>query len=128
MVHRRRVLQRRWKSRKPAILWIYVTTFDGAIQYFYNDVFRYSPEKVRNTRSSEEYTTCKSLQDEWRKFVSQTCPGPRSAHAVVASPAGGGKLFLFGVLSSAHSSAAFDLIKSRGRVLVLVSEYFSPLS
>ncbi|KAI9462684.1 galactose oxidase [Russula earlei] len=47
--------------------------------YFYNDVFRYSPEK-----------------DEWRKFVSQTCPGPRSAHAVVASPSGGGKLFLFG--------------------------------
>ncbi|KAI0294029.1 hypothetical protein B0F90DRAFT_1759473, partial [Multifurca ochricompacta] len=48
--------------------------------YFYNDVFRYSPEK-----------------DEWRKFVSPTCPGPRSAHAVVASPVGGGKLFLFGL-------------------------------
>ncbi|KAG6370868.1 galactose oxidase [Boletus reticuloceps] len=47
--------------------------------YFYNDVFRYSPDK-----------------DEWRKFVSQTCPGPRSAHSVVASPAGGGKLYLFG--------------------------------
>ncbi|KAH9960561.1 hypothetical protein BGW80DRAFT_1362810 [Lactifluus volemus] len=47
--------------------------------YFYNDVFRYCPEK-----------------DEWRKFVSPTCPGPRSSHAVVASPAGGGKLFLFG--------------------------------
>ena len=36
------------------------------------------------------------LQNEWRKFVSPTCPGPRSAHAVVASPAGGGKLYLFG--------------------------------
>ncbi|KAI9458053.1 galactose oxidase [Boletus coccyginus] len=47
--------------------------------YFYNDVFRYSPDK-----------------DEWRKFVSQTCPGPRSAHSVVASPVGGGKLYLFG--------------------------------
>ncbi|KAI1784172.1 galactose oxidase [Ganoderma leucocontextum] len=47
--------------------------------YFYSDVFRYSPEK-----------------NEWRKFVSPTCPGPRSAHAVVASPAGGGKLYLFG--------------------------------
>ncbi|EGN92555.1 hypothetical protein SERLA73DRAFT_117156 [Serpula lacrymans var. lacrymans S7.3] len=47
--------------------------------YFYNDMFRYAPDK-----------------DEWRKFVSPTCPGPRSAHAVVASPAGGGKLFLFG--------------------------------
>ncbi|EMD32276.1 hypothetical protein CERSUDRAFT_58809 [Gelatoporia subvermispora B] len=52
---------------------------DDGKAYFYNDVFRYSPEK-----------------DEWRKFVSPTCPGPRSAHAVVASPAGGGKLFLFG--------------------------------
>src|ERR1700683_3618984 len=50
-------------------------------QYFYNDVFRYTPEK-----------------DEWRKFVSPTCPGPRSAHAVVSSPAGGGKLSLFGAL------------------------------
>ncbi|KAI0754124.1 hypothetical protein C8Q80DRAFT_1350004 [Daedaleopsis nitida] len=47
--------------------------------YFYSDVFRYSPEK-----------------NEWRKFVSPTCPGPRSAHAVVATPAGGGKLYLFG--------------------------------
>ncbi|EIM88870.1 galactose oxidase [Stereum hirsutum FP-91666 SS1] len=47
--------------------------------HFYNDVFRYTPEK-----------------DEWRKFVSPTCPGPRSAHAVVGSPIGGGKLFLFG--------------------------------
>ena len=48
-------------------------------QYFYNDIFRYTPEK-----------------DEWRKFVSPTCPGPRSAHAVVSSPASGGKLYLFG--------------------------------
>ncbi|TDL21234.1 galactose oxidase [Rickenella mellea] len=52
---------------------------DDGKAYFYNDVFRYSPEK-----------------DEWRKFVSPTCPGPRSAHAVVSSPSGGGKLFLFG--------------------------------
>lgn len=29
--------------------------------------------------------------------MSPTCPGPRSAHAVVSSPVGGGKLFLFGV-------------------------------
>ncbi|EIW54679.1 galactose oxidase [Trametes versicolor FP-101664 SS1] len=47
--------------------------------HFYGDVYRYSPEK-----------------NEWRKFVSPTCPGPRSAHAVVATPAGGGKLYLFG--------------------------------
>lgn len=51
------------------------------LQYFYNDVFRYTPEK-----------------DEWRKFVSPTCPGPRSAHAVASSPVGGGKLFLFGIV------------------------------
>ncbi|RXW12652.1 hypothetical protein EST38_g13202 [Candolleomyces aberdarensis] len=56
--------------------------------HFYNDTFRYSPEK-----------------DEWRKFVSPTCPGPRSAHAVAASPAGGGKLFLFGgEFSSLHQT------------------------
>ncbi|KAF9779795.1 galactose oxidase [Thelephora terrestris] len=52
---------------------------DDGKAHFFSDVFRYSPEK-----------------DEWRKFVSPTCPGPRSAHAVVATPAGGGKLFLFG--------------------------------
>ncbi|KJA23207.1 hypothetical protein HYPSUDRAFT_137935 [Hypholoma sublateritium FD-334 SS-4] len=57
--------------------------------YFYNDVFRYTPEK-----------------DEWRKFISPTCPGPRSAHAVVASPGGGGKLFLFGgEFSSLHQNS-----------------------
>ncbi|KAF8528710.1 hypothetical protein JB92DRAFT_2696907 [Gautieria morchelliformis] len=56
--------------------------------HFYNDVYRYSPEK-----------------DEWRRFTSPTCPGPRSAHAVVAVPAGGGKLFLFGgEFSSLHQT------------------------
>lgn len=56
--------------------------------YFYNDVFRYTPEK-----------------DEWRKFVSPTCPGPRSAHSVVATPTGGGKIFLFGgEFSSLHQT------------------------
>lgn len=57
--------------------------------YFYNDVFRYNPEK-----------------DEWRKYVSKVCPGPRSAHAVVPYPAGGGKLFLFGgEFSSLHQNS-----------------------
>ncbi|KAH6892783.1 hypothetical protein BKA70DRAFT_1324114 [Coprinopsis sp. MPI-PUGE-AT-0042] len=57
--------------------------------HFYNDVFRYTPEK-----------------DEWRKFVTPTCPGPRSAHAVCSSPAGGGKLFLFGgEFSSLHQNS-----------------------
>ncbi|KAJ6547548.1 hypothetical protein B0H19DRAFT_1166233 [Mycena capillaripes] len=44
--------------------------------------------------------------DEWRRFVSPTCPGPRSAHAVAASPAGGGKIFLFGSeFSSLHQNS-----------------------
>ncbi|KIK70141.1 hypothetical protein GYMLUDRAFT_34611 [Collybiopsis luxurians FD-317 M1] len=58
--------------------------------YFYNDVFRYSPEK-----------------DEWKKFVSPTCPGPRSAHAVAATTAGGGKLFLFGGEFSSQNQTTF---------------------
>ncbi|KAJ3992633.1 galactose oxidase [Lentinula boryana] len=58
--------------------------------YFYNDVFRYSPEK-----------------DEWRKFVSPTCPGPRSAHAVATTAAGGGKLFLFGGEFSSQNQTTF---------------------
>ncbi|KAG1863406.1 hypothetical protein C8R48DRAFT_202613 [Suillus tomentosus] len=39
---------------------------DDGKAYFYNDVYRYNPDK-----------------DEWRKFVSPTCPGPRDAHAVL---------------------------------------------
>ncbi|KAF7304868.1 SET domain-containing protein [Mycena kentingensis (nom. inval.)] len=63
-------------------------TEDGRA-YFYSDVYRYSPEK-----------------DEWRRFVAQTCPGPRSAHAVASTPAGGGKLFLFGgEFSSLHQNS-----------------------
>jgi hypothetical protein len=74
-------------------------------------VFRYTPEK-----------------DEWRRFVSPTCPGPRSAHAVAVSPAGGGKIFLFGTIF-----LLFDLFPSfskynRWRILVSASKYFSSLS
>ncbi|KAF8990458.1 hypothetical protein BDQ17DRAFT_1255761 [Cyathus striatus] len=63
--------------------------------HFYNDVFRYTPER-----------------DEWRKFVSPTCLGPRSAHAVVGSAvvgsaAGGGKLFLFGGEFSSLNQTTF---------------------
>ncbi|KAJ4466274.1 galactose oxidase [Lentinula aciculospora] len=58
--------------------------------YFYNDLFRYSPEK-----------------DEWRKFISPTCPGPRSAHAVAVTAAGGGKLFLFGGEFSSQNQTTF---------------------
>ncbi|KAH8824574.1 galactose oxidase [Flagelloscypha sp. PMI_526] len=63
---------------------------DDKKAHFYNDVFRYSPEK-----------------NEWRKFISPTCPGPRSAHAVAASAAGGGKLFLFGGEFSSLSQTNF---------------------
>ncbi|KAK7038834.1 Kelch repeat-containing protein 3 [Paramarasmius palmivorus] len=41
-------------------------------------------------------------QDEWRKFVSPTCPGPRSAHAVATTH---NKIFLFGgEFSSLHQT------------------------
>ncbi|KAI0090113.1 hypothetical protein BDY19DRAFT_751077 [Irpex rosettiformis] len=58
--------------------------------HFYNDIFRYNPDK-----------------DEWRKYVSKTCPGPRSAHAAVASPAAGGKIFLFGGEFSSLNQTTF---------------------
>ncbi|KIY73251.1 galactose oxidase [Cylindrobasidium torrendii FP15055 ss-10] len=61
---------------------------DDKKAYFYNDVFRYNPEK-----------------DEWRKYVSKVCPGPRSAHAIATSPSAGGKLWLFGgEFSSLHQN------------------------
>ncbi|KAG5219372.1 galactose oxidase [Salix suchowensis] len=64
-------------------------------------VEQYSPEKVLPSYQARLQSADSWIeQDEWRKFVSPTCPGPRSAHAVVASPAGGGKLFLFGETSS----------------------------
>ena len=88
MVHRWRILQRGWASRELSPHFTSSMIHLITPQHFYNDVFRYTPEK-----------------DEWRKFVSPTCPGPRSAHAVVASPAGGGKLFLFGgEYSSLHQN------------------------
>ena len=63
---------------------------------------------TRPTRYASSDITVLALyngtQDEWRKFASPTCPGPRSAHAVVATPAGGGKLFLFGTTRSFPNS------------------------
>ncbi|PLW11893.1 hypothetical protein PCASD_22282 [Puccinia coronata f. sp. avenae] len=53
--------------------------FNGTTAHFYNDLYRYSPEK-----------------NEWRRYSSPTFPGPRSTHQMVATPAGGGKLWLFG--------------------------------
>ncbi|CAE6532416.1 unnamed protein product [Rhizoctonia solani] len=59
-------------------------------QHFYNDVYRYSPEK-----------------NEWRLYTSPTSPSPRSAHAVVPSPANGGQLFLFGGEFSSLNQTTF---------------------
>ena len=71
-------------------------------------------------------STANEPQDEWRKFVSPTCPGPRSAHAVVASPAGGGKLFLFGTsfpLDECSTTAvAFTYAIQGGSSLVFIRQ------
>ncbi|KAG8762053.1 hypothetical protein FRC11_011438 [Ceratobasidium sp. 423] len=58
--------------------------------HFYNDVYRYSPDK-----------------NEWRLYTSPTSPSPRSAHAVVPSPANGGQLFLFGGEFSSLNQTTF---------------------
>ncbi|KAG8740857.1 hypothetical protein FRC12_015855 [Ceratobasidium sp. 428] len=58
--------------------------------HFYNDVYRYSPDK-----------------DEWRLYTSPASPSPRSAHAVVGTPANGGQLFLFGGEFSSLNQTTF---------------------
>ncbi|KZO97259.1 galactose oxidase [Calocera viscosa TUFC12733] len=63
---------------------------DDGKAHFYNDVYRYTPDK-----------------DEWRRYASPTCPGPRSAHAVVGMPQGGGKLYLFGGEFSSLNQTTF---------------------
>lgn len=61
-------------------LWLYGGEyFDGERCLFYQDLFRYIPEK-----------------NEWRSYSSKIQPGPRSAHQMVASPAAGGQLWCFG--------------------------------
>ncbi|WFD29592.1 Kelch repeat-containing protein 3 [Malassezia sp. CBS 17886] len=61
-------------------LWLYGGEyFDGDTCAFYQDLFRYIPEK-----------------NEWRSYASATQPGPRSAHQMVATPAAGGLLWCFG--------------------------------
>ena len=69
-------------------------------------------------------------KNEWRKFVSPTCPGPRSAHAVVASPAGGGKLYLFGMFSPqiVARELPVSMTTFRWRVLVSIPEFLPSLS
>lgn len=61
-------------------IWLYGgELFDGTSAFFYPDLYRYAIDK-----------------QEWRRFSSPTQPSPRSAHQIVASPQGGGKLILFG--------------------------------
>lgn len=69
-------------------------------------LFLQKAQKLNTVRST--------LQDEWRKFVSPTCPGPRSAHSVVTTPAGGGKLFLFGVSFFSKPFSHSQLLASGG--------------
>ncbi|KAL8290639.1 hypothetical protein RQP46_002897 [Phenoliferia psychrophenolica] len=64
--------------------------YDGSTVQIYPDLYRYAPDK-----------------NEWRRFTSPTSPGPRSAHQIVASPAGGGKLWLFGGEFSAPNQSSF---------------------
>lgn len=51
--------------------------YNGQKCIFYNDLFRYNPER-----------------NEWRRFTSPTCPGPRSSHQLVATATG--RAFLVG--------------------------------
>ncbi|GAA5840259.1 hypothetical protein JCM3766R1_001441 [Sporobolomyces carnicolor] len=64
--------------------------YDGQTVELYADLYRYDPGK-----------------NEWRKFTSPTQPGPRSAHQMVATPAGGGKIWIFGGEFSAPNQSSF---------------------
>ncbi|GAA5907738.1 Kel3p [Sporobolomyces salmoneus] len=64
--------------------------YDGQTVELYADLYRYDPGK-----------------NEWRRFTSPTQPGPRSAHQMVATPAGGGKIWIFGGEFSAPNQSSF---------------------
>ncbi|KWU46103.1 galactose oxidase, partial [Rhodotorula sp. JG-1b] len=53
--------------------------YDGQRVEMYADMYRYDPSK-----------------NEWRKFSSPTQPGPRAAHQMVGTVAGGGRLWVHG--------------------------------
>ena len=72
-------------------LWLYGGEyFDGTSCYFYPELYRYNTDK-----------------EEWRKLSSPTQPSPRSAHQIIASPVGGGKLWLFGGEYAALNQTSF---------------------
>ncbi|BGP56211.1 hypothetical protein JCM8202_002102 [Rhodotorula sphaerocarpa] len=64
--------------------------FDGQRVDMYADMYRYDPTK-----------------NEWRKFSSPTQPGPRAAHQMVATVAGGGRLWVHGGEYSAPNQTSF---------------------
>ena len=64
--------------------------FDGQKLHTYNDVIRYDPSKPAN--------------EAWRIYKSKNAPAPRSAHQVVSTSQGGGKLWLFGGEFAGHST------------------------
>ncbi|KAA1138403.1 hypothetical protein PGTUg99_001126 [Puccinia graminis f. sp. tritici] len=78
--------------------------FNGTTAHFYNDLYRYSPDK-----------------NEWRRYSSPTFPGPRSTHQMVATPAGGGKLWLFGGYSKTY------ITKSKAKGVALDDTFFLKL-
>ncbi|GAA5911012.1 hypothetical protein JCM6882_006748 [Rhodosporidiobolus microsporus] len=64
--------------------------YDGQKVAMYADLYRFDPAK-----------------NEWRRFTSPTQPGPRSAHQVVGTVAGGGKLWVHGGEYSAPNQSSF---------------------
>ncbi|CEH16637.1 Protein containing repeated kelch motifs [Ceraceosorus bombacis] len=72
--------------------------FDGDRATFYANLFRYTPSSNPAATANQADSTTSSSQDRgtWRQYSSANQPGPRSAHAVAASPAAGGMLFVFG--------------------------------
>lgn len=62
--------------------------FNGQRCIFYNDLFRYNTER-----------------NEWRRFTSPTCPGPRSSHQLVTTATG--RAFLFGGEFASMSESQF---------------------
>lgn len=68
--------------------------FDGGKAYFYNDTFRYSPDK-----------------NEWRQYTCPTAPAPRSAHAAVVLPKDGGSIWIFGGEFASQSQTTFHHYK-----------------
>jgi N-acetylneuraminic acid mutarotase len=66
--------------------------YDGKKNWFYADLFRYTPKR-----------------NEWKQIFSPTSPPPRSSHQAVAVPTAGGSLFVFGGEFSSTNRAYMPL-------------------